>query len=73
MKRLLIALLFLMPIVAAAKVPDEEEIKRRTLDPESEYYYPNLLLRYRNGDRSLQGEHYHYLYYGYAYRRAINR
>ncbi len=69
-KRLFIALLLWVPFVAGAKVPDEEDIKRQTLNPESEYYYPNLLMRYRNGDSTLRGEHYHYLYYGYAYQES---
>ena len=50
-----------------AKVPDEDEIVDRIMDSESEYYYPNLMMRYRNGETSLSDEAYHYLYYGFAY------
>lgn len=50
-----------------AKVPDEEDILARITDPQSEYFYPNLMMRYRSGDLSLSDEAYHYLYYGFAY------
>lgn len=69
MKRLLL-LVLLLPLVAAAKVPDEEDIASRILDPESEFYYPNLMMRYRQGDLTLTDEEYHYLYYGYAYQEG---
>lgn len=52
---------------AWAKVPDEEDILARITDPQSEYFYPNLMMRYRSGDLSLSDEAYHYLYYGFAY------
>ena len=50
-----------------AKVPDEDDILTRVMDAQSEYYYPNLMMRYRNGDTTFTEEHYHYLYYGFAY------
>lgn len=50
-----------------AKVPDEDDIMTRIMDSQSEYYYPNLMMRYRNGDTTFSEEHYHYLYYGFAY------
>ena len=67
MRKLLVLLLFL-PLMATAKIPVEEDIIRQTLDSESPYYYPNLMLRYQSGDDSMTEEDYHYLYYGYAYR-----
>lgn len=67
MKRLLL-LLLLIPALAAAKVPDEEMILDRTMDSESPFYYPALMMRYNAGDTTLTDEDYHYLYYGYAYR-----
>lgn len=67
MKRVLALLLLLLPLAGAAKTPDEEEIIRRTLDSESPFYYPNLMMRYQAGDNTLTEEEYHYLYYGYAY------
>lgn len=70
MKRLFALLLLALPLFAAAKVPDEEDITTRTLDPESRFYYPNLMLRYRSDDRTLDNDDYHYLYYGYAYQES---
>ena len=67
MRKLLVLLLFL-PLMATAKIPVEEDIIRQTLDSESPYYYPNLMLRYQSGDDTMTEEDYHYLYYGYAYR-----
>ena len=66
MKRLLL-LVMLLPALAAARVPDEEMILDRTLDAESPFYYPALMMRYNAGD-ALTDEEYHYLYYGFAYR-----
>jgi len=66
MKRLLI-LWLLLPLLSAAKVPVESDIKARIEDPASEQYYPNLRLRYEQADSTLTAEDYHYLYYGYAY------
>lgn len=66
MRRLLLLLTFI-PTLLWAKVPDEEDILSQIMNPESEYYYPNLMLRYQSGDLSLSDEAYHYLYYGYAY------
>ena len=67
MKRLLL-LSLLVPALAAAKVPDEEDIQNKTMDAESPFYYPSLMMRYNAGDETLTDEDYHYLYYGYAYR-----
>ena len=69
MRKLLVLLLFL-PLMATAKIPVEEDIIRQTLDSESPYYYPNLMLRYQSGDDTMTEEDYHYLYYGYAYQDA---
>ncbi|MDE7070051.1 MAG: DUF4919 domain-containing protein [Alistipes sp.] len=67
MKKLLLLLLLALPLAGAAKIPDEEDIIRHTLDSESPFYYPNLMMRYQAGDNTLTEEEYHYLYYGYAY------
>ena len=67
MKRLLL-LLLLVPALAAARVPDEDMILDRTMDAQSAFYYPALMMRYNAGDATLTDEDYHYLYYGYAYR-----
>lgn len=66
MKKLLFILL-IVPFVAWAGTPVEEDIIDRTMSPESPYYYPNLMLRYNTGDTTLTVQDYHYLYYGYAY------
>lgn len=50
MKRLLI-LWLLLPLLSAAKVPVESDIKARIEDPASEQYYPNLRLRYERPTR----------------------
>ena len=55
MRKLLVLLLFL-PLMATAKIPVEEDIIRQTLDSESPYYYPNLMLRYQSGDDSMTEE-----------------
>ena len=54
--------------LAAAGVPDEDMILDRTMDAQSAFYYPALMMRYNAGDETLTDEDYHYLYYGYAYR-----
>ena len=69
MKNLLL-LLLLLPALAAAKVPDEEDIQNKTMDAESPFYYPSLMMRYNAGDETLTDEDYHYLYYGYAYQES---
>ena len=69
MKRLAL-LLLLLPALAGAKTPDENDLLDRTLDSSSPFYYPNLMMRYNAGDSTLTAEDYHYLYYGYAYQEA---
>ncbi|MBQ8470656.1 MAG: DUF4919 domain-containing protein [Alistipes sp.] len=66
MKRLF-ALLLLLPVLAVAKTPVEEDILQRITDQNSPFYYTGLMMRYENGDATLSDEDYHYLYYGYAY------
>ena len=66
MKRLL-ALLLLLPLIASAKTPVEEDILSRITDQNSPYYYTSLSLRFEQGDPTLTDEDYHYLYYGFAY------
>lgn len=66
MKRILLALLVLIPALGWAKIPDEEDIVRKIMDNTSPFYYTNLLMRYNNLEQ-LSEEEYHYLYYGFAY------
>ena len=66
MKRFILTLLLLVPVLSWAKVPDEDDIVRKIMDGTSPYYYTNLLMRYNNLDQMTE-EEYHYLYYGFAY------
>ncbi len=63
----LVLLLLLLPLSLVAKVPVEDDILEQITDPESQFYYPNLFLRFNNGDATLTQEDFHYLYYGFAY------
>ncbi len=73
MKKTAIAiLLFLMPSFVWAqksslRVPDNEAILKEIFTQDSPYYYPFLMARYMQGDRTLTDADYHYLYYGYAF------
>lgn len=49
------------------RVPDNDDILRRTIDADSPYHIDRLLTKYFVGEESLTDEEYHYLYYGYAY------
>ncbi len=62
----LLSLLLLLPLSLLAKVPNEDDIVDKINDPASAYYYPNLYMRFTNGE-SLGSEEFHYLYYGFAY------
>ena len=63
--KLLLFSLLLVPASLLAKIPDEEDILRKTLDSSSPFYFPALMMRYTNLER-LTEEEYHYLYYGFA-------
>ncbi len=65
MKRLLL-LLLLTPLTLLAKVPVEDDIIDKINDAASPYYYPNLFIRFNNGEE-FTAEEFHYLYYGFAY------
>lgn len=70
MKRILLLLVALLPLVANAKTPVEQDIIDRITDQRSPYYYLKLMMRYTNGALDLTDEDYHYLYYGFAYQDA---
>ena len=70
MKRILLLLVALLPLVADAKTPVEQDIIDRITDQRSPYYYLKLMMRYTNGALDLTDEDYHYLYYGFAYQDA---
>lgn len=71
MKRIVtVCCLLLMAASVFAKIPDNEDILRRTTDISSPYYYTSLIMRYNMGDTTLNDKDYHYLYYGYAYQES---
>ena len=64
LKQLLILLCAaLISLTAVAEVPDNDKIFAAINDSNSEFYYPNLMMRYKAGE-PLTDEQYHYLYYG---------
>ncbi len=69
MRRIIALTLFVFASMTTleAKCPVEEDIIAKTMNASSEFYYPNLMMRYRNLDTTFSDEEYHYLYYGYAY------
>ena len=70
LRRFFTAVVFaLISTVAFAIVPDNDKIFAAIHDSKSQFYYPNLMMRYQAGD-PLTDEEYHYLYYGYAYQTA---
>ncbi len=70
MKRLLLLLTLLAPLVSVARTPVEQDILDQITDQRSPYYYTSLMMRYTTGDPSLNDLDYHYLYYGYAYQEG---
>jgi hypothetical protein len=56
----------------AQQAPDNDAILAAINDGSSPYYYPSLMLRYGNGDRSLTADDYRYLYYGFAFQSRYN-
>ena len=67
MKRLFAILLALSVAVSAwASTPDNDRIFAAINDVDSPLYYPNLMLRYKEG-KPMSGTEYLHLYYGYAF------
>ena len=65
-EKLLFALL-LLPALASAKVPDDDDILDRTMNTASPFYFTKLMMRYNAGDTTLTDQDYHYPYSGYAF------
>ena len=65
----IIAFFVTIATTAMAQVPDNDKIFNAIYDSSSEFYYPNLMMRYQAGE-SLTDEQYHHLYYGFAYQSA---
>ena len=67
MKRFLVILSVLFAALSvSAKTPDNDRIFAAINNVDSPLYYPNLMLRYREG-KPMTEEEYHHLYYGYAF------
>ena len=47
--------------------PNLEEIKAKTLDPKSQYYFPKLMAKYNRNDTVMTNEEYRYFYLGYMF------
>lgn len=52
--------------------PDFKDIQERTLDPESQYYYPKLLKSFLSNDTTMTEDDYHYFYYGTMFQEDYN-
>jgi len=67
MKRILVILSALFVVISAsAKTPNNDLIFANISNVDSPFYYPNLILRYKEG-KQMTDEEYHHLYYGYAF------
>ena len=67
MKRIIIILTALVAMVSAsAKTPNNNLIFANISNVDSPLYYPNIMLRYKEGKPMTEDE-YHHLYYGYAF------
>ena len=66
--RQIITILFAMFVVvsATAGTPNNDRIFAEITNVDSPLYYPNLMLRYKEGKPMTDNE-YHHLYYGYAF------
>lgn len=70
MKRFYSTLLALFVAVSAfAVTPNNDLIFANINNVDSPFYYPNLMLRYKEG-KPMSEEEYHHLYYGYAFQPA---
>lgn len=47
--------------------PDLEDIKQKTLDPSSPYYFPKLMTKYNRNDTIMTNDEYRYFYLGYMF------
>lgn len=47
--------------------PNLEEIKEKTLDPSSPYYFPKLMTKYNRNDTVMTNDEYRYFYLGYMF------
>ena len=47
--------------------PDLDDIKKKTLDPKSPYYFPKLMAKYTRNDTVMTNDEYRYFYLGYMF------
>lgn len=47
--------------------PDLDEIKQKTFDPSSPFYFPKLMAKYNRNDTVMSNEEYRYFYLGYMF------
>ncbi len=67
MRKFLVTLFALcLAVLASAKTPNNDRIFAAINDVDSPLYYPNIMLRYKEG-KTMTDEEYHHLYYGYAF------
>ena len=67
MKRIIVILLALFAVISAsAKTPNNDLIFANISNVDSPLYYPNLMLRYKEG-KPMSEDEYHHLYYGFAF------
>lgn len=61
-------------LVAATRTahPDFQAIRSKTLNPDSEYYYPRLLKLFLSSDTTMTDDDYHYFYYGAMFQEDYN-
>ena len=76
MKHVFIISLFLLVTVPTSSFSQKfkkinyEQLQQRISDEQSDYFYPNLLTRYKNGDSTLTVIDYRHLYYGFTFQDA---
>ena len=67
MKRFIVIIVALFALFSAsAKTPNNDLIFANINNIDSPLYYPNLMLRYKEG-KVMSDDEYHHLYYGYAF------
>lgn len=47
--------------------PDLDDIREKTLDPKSQFYFPKLMKKYTRNDTVMTNEEYRYFYLGYMF------
>ncbi len=68
MLKRIVVIALVLPTLLWARVPSEDDLLDKITNTKSGFYYPDMMLRFEMGDRTLTQEQYHYLYYGYVYR-----